>query len=217
MIRTTHQQHLPERFSIKPMVPGDLESVVEIHLQSFQGFFLTFLGADFLHLLYSGIMDDSAGIVLVGCTADGHIEGFVAGVTQQSGFYQRLLKRRKWAFAVTALGALIRRPAIAPRLLRSLRRSQETQQASAEACLMSIAVRPQVTGAGLGQRLVHAFCQALMDHGANTVCLTTDRDNNERVNCFYRQLGFRLSREYTTPEGRAMNEYVIADIRKGLE
>jgi hypothetical protein len=41
------------------------------------------------------------------------------------------------------------------------------------------------------------------------VCLTTDCSSNERVNRFYQQLGFRLGRTYVTPEGRAMNEYVM--------
>jgi len=42
-----------------------------------------------------------------------------------------------------------------------------------------------------------------------TVCLTTDHSNNERVNRFYQRLGFSLGRAYVTPEGRAMNEYVM--------
>lgn len=39
--------------------------------------------------------------------------------------------------------------------------------------------------------------------------LTTDRDNNEATNSFYQKLGFVCERTFMTPEGRAMNEYVI--------
>jgi ribosomal protein S18 acetylase RimI-like enzyme len=190
------------------MVLSDLESVVGIHLESFPGFFLTFLGHDFLALLYKSMQSDPESVALV-ASSDGQIEGFVAGVMHQSGFYQRLIKRQKWAFAVAALGALLRRPAIAPRLLRALRQSAEAQQASAEACLMSIAVRPESEGKGIGKQLVTAFCQELAKRGVPAVCLTTDRDNNDRVNHFYQQLGFCLSQSYVTPEGRAMNEYLI--------
>ena len=45
--------------------------------------------------------------------------------------------------------------------------------------------------------------------GVSSVSLTTDRDNNERTNDFYQKLGFELARTYVTPEGRAMNEYLI--------
>ena len=201
--------------TVRPMLSDDLPQVVEIHLRGFPGFFLTFLGHRFLTLLYGGIQSDPEGIVLV-ASSRGQIEGFVAGVTLQSGFYQRLIKKQKWAFAAAAVGALLRRPAIAPRLLRALKRPADAQQASAEACLMSIAVRPESQGKGIGSRLAEALCQDLAKRGAHAVCLTTDRDNNDRVNRFYPKLGFRLSRSYITPEGRAMNEYVIFLDKEGI-
>ncbi len=104
---------------------------------------------------------------------------------------------------------MLKKPSIAPRLWRALRRPAETQESAAEACLMSIAVRPEAAGQGIGQQLVMAFCQELARQGAPAVCLTTDRNQNERTNHFYQQLGFSLSKTYVTPEGRAMNEYVI--------
>jgi ribosomal protein S18 acetylase RimI-like enzyme len=81
---------------------------------------------------------------------------------------------------------------------------------------MSIAVRPEVEGQGIGQHLTTAFCQELSKRGVPAVCLTTDHDNNERVNQFYQRLGFQVYRVFTTPEGRAMNEYVISLPMKDL-
>lgn len=185
----------------------DVPSLVNVHLAGFAGFFLTFLGRDFLALLYGQLMADRDGVVLV-AEVDGMVVGFVGGILQQTGFYRRLATEHKWAFARAALGAVIRRPMIAPRLLRALRRPAEAQQSAAEACLMSIAVLPDASGHGIGQQLVRAFCSELIDRGAPAVCLTTDRDGNDRTNRFYQQLGFRLSASYVTPEGRPMNEYV---------
>jgi len=182
---------------------------VAIHLESFPGFFLTFLGQDFLALLYQNIHRDPDGIVLV-AAGDGKIEGFVAGVTRQAGFYRRLVEKHKWAFAGATLGAVLRRPAILPRVFRALRRSEDAQQASAEACLMSIAVRPECQGRGIGRELVEAFCRELSGRGIRAVCLTTDRDHNDGVNRFYQRLGFTVGRSYVTPEGRHMNEYVLS-------
>lgn len=185
----------------------DVAQIVETHLQSFSGFFLTFLGRDFLQLLYAQFAQE--GVVFV-ADLDGRVAGFVAGVTQQSGFYRRLVERQKWAFAHAALSAALRRPSIIPRLLRALKRPAAAQQFAAEACLTSIAVRPEAAGQGLGQQLVRAFCAELAARDVPAVCLTTDRDKNERVNRFYQQLGFQLSSTFVTPEGRAMNEYVIS-------
>jgi ribosomal protein S18 acetylase RimI-like enzyme len=193
----------------RKMRPTDLPPVIDVHLASFPDFFLTFLGRRFLTLLYEQIEQADEGVVLVAGSAD-RVEGFVAGVRHQSGFYQRLVKRKKWAFARAALGSALRRPMIIPRLLRALRRPDEARHAAAEACLMSIAVRPEAAGQGLGRQLVTAFCAEMLQRGAPAVCLTTDRDNNERTNRFYQQLGFQLSSCFVTPEGRAMNEYVIS-------
>ena len=72
---------------------------------------------------------------------------------------------------------------------------------------MSIAVRPEDQGKGIGRELMRAFQEALVARGIRAFCLTTDRDNNERAHRFYRKLGLRLVTEYVTPEGRAMTEY----------
>ena len=192
----------------------DVDAVVQIHLRSFPGFFLTFLGPSFLALLYSEMLASEEGILLV-AEVDGSLAGFVAGVTRQSGFYGRLLERRKWKFARAALGALTRKPSIAGRLLRALRKQEEGSASCAEACLMSIAVSPDASGRGVGAILVGAFCDELRTRSVSRFCLTTDREENDAVNAFYEKLGFRLARTFTTPEGRVMNEYLMTLERPG--
>lgn len=201
--------------SVRQVTRSDLDRIVEIHLESFPGFFLTFLGYDFLSLLYKGIQSDPDGIILV--AESDRIEGFVAGVLHQAGFYGRLLKKNKWAFAKAALGALAKRPSVAPRLVRALKRPAEARQSSAEACLMSIAVHTDSGSNGIGQQLVEAFCEELSQRGAPSVCLTTDQDKNEPVNRFYQRLGFHVSNTFITPEGRAMNEYLMVLSKKAKD
>jgi len=190
------------------MLPDDLPQVVEAHLESFPGFFLTFLGRDFLALLYDSIRTDAQGVVLVAATGE-TVDGFVAGVTEQNGFYRRLISKRKWAFALASIKGFLKRPAIAPRLLRALKRPEESNTTSAAACLMSIGVRPAAQGRGVGKLLVEAFCSEMAKRRVSSVCLTTDRDDNDETNRFYRKLRFRLTRTVITPEGRALNEYLI--------
>jgi ribosomal protein S18 acetylase RimI-like enzyme len=193
---------------IREMHSSDIPAVVTIHLESFSGFFLSFLGPRFLTLLYEGFLDEPQGLALV-AYSDSAIEGFVAGVTDQSGFYRRLIKKRAWLFAWASLRAVIRRPHIVPRLVRALGQSRRSQKSAANASLMSIAVRPGASGKGAGRELVSAFNSAMGSRGIREYCLTTDRDHNYRVNEFYRRLGFRLAGTFVTSEGRAMNEYVM--------
>jgi ribosomal protein S18 acetylase RimI-like enzyme len=195
--------------NVRPASRDEIPQVVEIHLQSFPGFFLTFLGRDFLRLLYQSIYEDPKGILLA-AVSDVGVEGFAAGVTNQVNFYQSLIARRKWRFAFSALRALIKRPGILFRLVRALHQPAEVNKASVEACLMSIAVRPESMGNGVGKRLVTGFCRDAFKRGVSELCLTTDRDNNDATNKFYLNLNFRISRSFITREGRAMNEYVIS-------
>jgi ribosomal protein S18 acetylase RimI-like enzyme len=198
------------------MLMADVPEVVNTHLKSFTGFFLSFLGYQFLRELYVGILKDSAGIAYV-YEDQGHILGFVAGTSQPAGFYSRLLKRRWWRFGLASLVPILKNPLIVPRLLQAFRKPQDVSDQPDAGTLMSIAVSPDSQGRGLGQALVKAFLKEAADRGLKYVDLTTDKNNNDSVNQFYRRMGFRCSRTFITSEGREMNEYVIDTQRSNDE
>jgi len=187
---------------------NDVNAVVKVHLSSFQGFFLTFLGHQFLSELYAGIVADSTGIAFV-YREEARVLGFVAGTSQPAGFYSRLLHRRWWRFASASLIPILKNPLIIPRLLRAIRKPQDDPNQPDTGTLMSVAVSPEAQGRGLGQALVKAFLEEAAERGLKHVDLTTDKNNNDSVNQFYQRMGFRCSRNFVTSEGREMNEYVI--------
>lgn len=192
---------------IRSAEPRDLDRITAVHLASFPGFFLSCLGPRFLRLLYAEILASEKGVLVV-AEENGTVVGLAGGTTEQAGFYRSLLRRRLIGFALAALPAALRRPLIVPRLARALRRPAESGSASSAACLMSLAVDPGASRKGVGARLVTAFCDELRRRGSHDVCLTTDADGNEAVNRFYERNGFRIAQRLTTPEGRALNEYV---------
>jgi ribosomal protein S18 acetylase RimI-like enzyme len=195
-----------DTINLRPAVEADIEQLVVVHFRSFPEFFLSSLGRRFLRLLYSEIVRHPCGILVV-ATVSTTVVGFAAGTVNQSGFYRGLIRRRALAFALAALPAAVRHPVIIPRLVRALRRPAESRDAAAAASLMSLGVDPSVAGAGIGSRLVEAFCSALSSRGVDEVCLTTDAAGNDKVNRFYQRLGFRVARAYETREGRILNMY----------
>lgn len=195
---------------IRRMEPVDVPAVVAVHLQSFPGFFLSFLGARFLSLYYSGICTAPEGIALVYLNGKGAPAGFVAGTANPRGFYGRLLKRDGMKFALASLGALFRRPTVLFRLLRALTHPSDNPVGEDVAGLYSIGVLPELQGTGAGKKLVQAFLDQAAARGCRRVFLTTDRDNNEPVNGFYHSLGFSIEQQYVTPERRRMNQYWIS-------
>ena len=194
--------------AIREMCSTDVSAVVQVHLDSFPGFFLSFLGLAFLRELYAATLADSSGIGFVAEDGKG-IGGFVTGTAQPSGFYRRLLWRRWWRFALAAAPLVLKRPSIIPRLLRAFSMPEQVTRREGRGTLMSIAVLPEAQGHGIGHTLVRAFLEEAAQRGLQKVDLTTDRDNNEATIRFYQSLGFVCERTFTTPEGRAMNEYVI--------
>ncbi len=190
------------------MVIDDLHPVVDVHLRSFDGFFLTFLGGSFLHELYLSILDDPAGISYI-YDDFGTIQGFVVGTSHPWGFYRRILIKRWWRFGLASIKPLIRNPAILPRLMRAFTKPSEVADDDQYCELMSLAVLPEHRGKGVGKALVNTFISDAYHQGIQTVKLTTDRMNNDAVNNFYQKIGFTCSRTFTTPEGRSMNEYRI--------
>jgi len=194
--------------SIRLATVADVDAVVDVHSASFSGFFLTFLGRQFLSELYAGVITDSTGIAFV-YIKENRISGFVAGTSQPAGFYSRLLRHRWWRFALASLVSILKNPIIIPRLLRAFQKSQDVSVQMSTGTLMSIAVAPEAQGCGLGQALVKVFLEEAARRGLKHVDLTTDKNNNDSVNQFYQRLGFQCSQTFITPEGREMNEYLI--------
>ena len=73
--------------------------------------------------------------------------------------------------------------------------------------LASIGVTPSKKSQGIGSRLMAELKGRVDFEEYAYIALETDAVNNDAVNCFYQRNGFALEREYTTPEGRRMNEY----------
>jgi len=194
---------------IRRMGVGDISRVVEIHLASFPGFFLTFLGARFLSLYYAGICTAPEGIAHVYVDDEGEPAGFVAGTSDPRGFYSRLLRRDWMRFSLASLAAMLRKPSIVPRIARGLLHPSRNPEGKDVAGLFSIGVLPSLQGTGAGKKLVGTFLEEARCRGCGRAFLTTDRDDNDAVNVFYIKMGFRVELEYTTPEGRRMNEYWI--------
>jgi ribosomal protein S18 acetylase RimI-like enzyme len=191
--------------TVMPMDQDHVGVVVDIHMATFPGFFLSFLGRRFLSLYYHGILRSADGIGLIS-VSENAVSGFVTGFVNPSGFYKRLLKSDWFRFGMASVPALVKKPSVAFRLLRAFLKSAGAPQGEAVE-LSSLAVSPGEQGKGTGRILVAAFLQEAVRKAGSYVYLTTDARENARVNEFYQQQGFQLVRTYVTPEKRQMCEY----------
>ena len=197
------------KFSIDEIRSEHVKKVVDVHLQAFPGFFLTFLGPRFLREFYLSFTYDPSGVGFVAQASDtGEILGVIVGPVTPDGYFRRLLKRRWWAFCLASVCAVLKRPAVVKRLFRAVFYRGESPSGPNRSLLSSIAVLPSAQGHGIGMALVNAWCDEIKKRGSSGCYLTTDAENNDDINQFYQKCGWKLSDTKTTPEGREMNCYV---------
>ena len=214
MLESQSGHRISTPVSVRPLRVEDIDQVVPVHLEAFPDVFLSLLGPRCLNRLYQGFVESRQGVCLVAVT-NARILGVVGGSTDQHGFYGWLIRKHWCAFGIAGTLAALRTPRIIPRLIRILKKSKEAKPSSIPAVLMTIAVHPNAQRQGIGKKLTMAFLMEMRTRSVRAVSLTTDRDNNEAVNAFYRHYGFELAGDFVTPEGRRMNEYVIDIDNKG--
>lgn len=185
-----------------------IEKIVEIHMATFQGFFLTFLGKGFLRQMYSSYCDHQpSGLLAAFDDEKNELVGFLAYSSELSGLYKHMIKKRLIFFAWYSLGAFLRKPKVFVRLVRAFLKPGESKREEAYVELASIGVSPAVKSKGIGSQLISYLKQIVDFDKYAYITLETDAVNNEGANYFYLKNGFVLHRSFTTSEGREMNEY----------
>ena len=183
-----------------------LKEIVDIHLETFEGFFLTFMGKGFLRQMYASYTKHSESDVFV-ALEEGRVIGFLAYSYNMSGLYKYMIKHRLIQFAWYSLGAFFRRPRVFMRLVRAFLKPSESKREEKYVELASIGVRPDAKSKGVGSKLIDSLkCTVDFEEYAY-ITLETDALDNEIANRFYVKNGFKIEREYETREGRKMFEY----------
>lgn len=183
-----------------------IEDVVSIHLATFQGFFLSFMGRGFLRQMYRSYCDHVESGLLVAFENENPV-GFLAYSSNMSGLYKFMIKKRLIPFAWYSLVAFFRKPKVFMKLIRAFLKPSETKREEAYVELASIGVSPDAKSKGIGTQLIDELKKRVDFTKYSYITLETDALNNEGANHFYQKNGFIIDREYATTEGRRMFEY----------
>lgn len=183
-----------------------IKQVVWIHLETFQGFFLTFMGRGFLTHLYKSYCEYKESGLLVALEGDNPV-GFLAYSCDYSGLYKFMMRKKLIPFAWYSLGAFFRKPKTFLRLVRALSKSNDVKRDEKYVELASIGVKPSIKSKGIGSSLIDELKKMVNFSTYSYISLETDAENNDAANLFYLKNGFELNKTYETKEGRKMNEY----------
>lgn len=183
-----------------------IKEIVQIHLDTFKGFFLTFMGRGFLNCLYKSYCQHKKSGLVVAFDSNQAI-GFLAYSGDYSGIYKFMIKKKLISFAWYSLIAFIKKPKVFVRLIRAFLKSKDVKRQERYIELASIGVKPEAKQKGVGSALVTWLKDSIDYKEYSYISLETDKDNNDIANTFYVKNGFECVRSYETREGRRMNEY----------
>lgn len=191
---------------IKKTEKNIINIVVSIHIETFKGFFLTFMGTGFLKLMYRSYTEYKDSGILVAFEGEKPV-GFLAYSGDFSGLYKYMIKKRIILFAWYSFGAFLRKPKVFIRLVSAFLKPKEVKREEKYVELASIGIEPDMKSKGVGSKLIDVL-KAQTDFTEYAyITLETDAENNESANYFYRKNGFVLKRKFETNQGRKMFEY----------
>lgn len=189
---------------IRKATINDVDTIVEIHLNAFEGFFLTSLGAEFLRFYYSCFVRSNETVTMI-AEENGVIYGFSASSKFCKGFNSRLIKSNLIAFGLLSFKLLLIKPISLLRLVKNLSKKGENVIDNEDyAELYSIGVCKSAQGKGVGKMLLLKSEQVMKEEGVTRVSLTTDFDNNEQAVAFYHSMGYETFYEFITYPNRKM-------------
>ena len=183
-----------------------IEEIVTIHLNTFTGFFLTFMGHGFLKQMYQSYCEHAESGLLV-AEEDGKSMGFLAYSSDFSGLYKFMIKTRLVQFVWYSIGALFRRPSAFLHIIKAFLKPSEVIRKEKYVELSSIGVAPNTKSKGIGSLLIGKLKKQVDFEKYAYITLETDAINNEDVIHFYEKNGFVRERMFETGEGRKMYEY----------
>ena len=187
-----------------------IREVADLHVLTFQGFFLTFMGKGFLRQLYGSFCKHPDSGLLI-AAEDGKTVGFLAYSGNYSQLFKYMIRSKLIPFAWYSLGAFFRKPKVFMRLIRAFLKPGETKRTENYMELSSIGVDPERKGQGVGSKLIDTLKQKADFRNFRYISLETDAENNENAIRFYEKNGFVREREFVTNEGRKMLEYHYTD------
>lgn len=186
---------------------NEIKKVVEIHVRAFPQFFLTSLGEDLLHELYTSFLYTKNAGIIIGKERE-KIVGFLAFSESNKEIYLMILRKKFFRFTYLYFLLFCTKPRVAFHMLvKVLKKNSNTEQCSRKKIrISSIATNPDFKNKGVGKKLFSFFLEKVTSN-YDIIELETDKDNNENTNKFYEKLNFHKVLEMPTYRKRVMNVY----------
>jgi GNAT superfamily N-acetyltransferase len=208
---------------VRPMRIDDQHFSSALHEVALAPGFFIALGPRFLRAYHRTFARSPYGVALV-AECDSRPVGYLLGAVDDAAHHAFTARRHGWHLAMVASLALVTRPRLLIRfirtrvrryartLLRLIRSNppQVTRSATTTATgtLIHMAVEPTCRRSGVGQALVTTFVQVAAERGARRLRLVT-RDGTNGAARFYEQLGWSRGPSMVDVDGQHWVTYTL--------
>lgn len=190
--------------NIRKATQADVDSIVKIHIDAFDGFFLATLGTLFLKFYYTCFINNAQTVTMI-AEEGGIILGFSASTKVCKNFNRRLIGGNFFVFCILSIKLLCSSPRSLIRLMKNLtKKGCDFEDNEEYAELYSIGINKNAQGRGIGKKLLSSLEQVMKEEGVQRLSLTTDFYNNESSVGFYHSMGYEILYEFVTYPNRKM-------------
>jgi len=174
---------------IRDMDIKDAPQVAGLHIEQISTGFISGLSPDFVISLYQGIVESSHAIGYV-YEEKSEIIGFICCATDINKLYRQLILRKGFTFFIKLFGQIFSIERI-KNILQTLLYPGKDQGDSTKTEILSVAVRSDKQGKGIGQQLMDKMLDKCRSGGIKRVKVSA-HDQNIKANQYYQACGFEL-------------------------
>lgn len=185
-------------------VLSDYKQFAKIHIQAFEGFFLTTLGIEFLNTYYLSCLRDKRTVAVCAYDENDEIVGFASGSVWSKGYNKNIILSNLSGFGLATLRIIFTKPLALVRLMNNLSKNSNENDKGDYAELLSIGILPSYKGKGIGKQILIEFEKEAVICKIKKISLTTDYYNNEDVVKFYKKSGYEIFYDFITYPNRKM-------------
>ena len=196
-----------EDLRIRPARPAEAPLLARLMTDAISWGRLAQLGPRFVTLLHRHMIGSKHTICRV-AECGGEPVGYIAVAVDASRFYREFLLRRGLLAVLLLLPKLLA-PHKRRVILRGLTYFPERNPGDPAGELVSVAVRADQQGAGIGRALMDAMFAEARTRGLRRCAIGTVDVNNRDANEYYRSLGGRVLRTVRFYEDTQVHVYVL--------
>lgn len=181
----------------------DISKIVDIHMNRFENFFLTSLGAYFLKTFYKAFLKKPA--ILLVLIDKNDIVGFAAGSYNNRGFFKKLLFNNFFEFFIAGINIFFTNFKALKRIVFNADKSEKNNLIFAE--LLSLATLQN--NKGYGRYLLESFENEIFKISPTLpISLTTDFENNDKTIQFYQNADYQILEVFESFANRKMIRFI---------